>query len=88
MSHRFQDRGGATPKYVKMLKQDPCVFCGGIGGTIEHIVPRHSLPVVSVEAEGQSRDHWTNLAASCHGCNKRKGTKSLLVYMLKRNKHV
>jgi hypothetical protein len=82
---RGKGRSGATPKYVRVMMDDPCIFCGGTGGTIEHIYPRSLYPkVVPLPETGFSRDHWTNLANSCQSCNMKRGAKGLLFYLVER----
>lgn len=80
-------RGGATAKYVAVLKGDLCVYCGEPAGTIEHIVPRSFFKVRGPRDVGQSRDHWTNLSASCYKCNKERDRKPFLLYLLEKMKH-
>lgn len=57
-----------------VLRRDPCVYCGGPSGTLDHIRPRkHDGPM-----------HWENLAASCRRCNAAKGHSSLLWFLVDR----
>lgn len=60
--------------YALIVVNDPCVYCGGPGGTLEHIVP--------VTAGGTNE--WANLAGACMSCNSSKNNKSLLDFMLYR----
>lgn len=53
------------------VAHDVCVWCGGDGGTIEHITP-HALG---------GRGIW-NQAAACGRCNSRRGTASILLWLL------
>lgn len=55
-----------------ILRADLCGFCGGPGGTIDHIVPR---------AAGGAND-WTNLSGACQLCNMRKGDMTLLSFLV------
>lgn len=63
---------GETAEYVKILRKDPCVYCGEPSEHIDHIVPF---------ADGGPTD-WSNLAPTCASCNLRKSRKSLLEFML------
>jgi len=65
---------GETAEYVKILRRDPCVYCGAPSEHIDHIIPF---------ADGGPTD-WTNLAPTCASCNLRKSRKSVLHFMLSR----
>jgi 5-methylcytosine-specific restriction endonuclease McrA len=56
------------------LRADPCSFCGGAGGSIDHITAR---------AVGGT-NHGDNLCGSCKSCNELKGRWPLLVFLLLR----
>lgn len=60
------------------------MYCGGPGGTVEHIVPQCSE--VWKAGKGCKNytgpHHWTNMAMSCRSCNSRKGGKGLLVWLV------
>lgn len=58
--------------FIRILLRDPCSYCGGSSGTIDHIVP---------VADGGTNDCW-NLTSACLSCNSRKRTRSLLEYLL------
>lgn len=60
-----------TIAYVEVLRSDPCVYCGGAAGTLEHIVP--------VSTGGDN--HWTNYASACLGCNISKNATPLLIFL-------
>jgi 5-methylcytosine-specific restriction endonuclease McrA len=57
---------------VALLRSDPCAYCGGPGGVVDHIVPR--------ALDGQ--DDWTNMTGACAQCNSYKGTQPLLHSLL------
>ncbi len=69
------------PTWKEILRADPCAYCFGAGGTVDHILPR---PVLS----GDERGHWTNLTAACVECNHQKdrgkdgGHRSVLFQLL------
>ncbi len=82
---RFDKRHPGAHAYVKILRSDPCVWCGGEGGTIEHVTPRSEVGIRSVHDEGLSRDNWQNLASACYECNQRRDRIPLLQYLIKTN---
>ena len=61
-------------EYAAILERDPCSYCGGPGGTIDHIVP------ISSGGDGEA----SNLTAACDLCNKSKQANSLLRFLLRR----
>lgn len=63
---------GETKEYVKIIRKDPCVYCGKPSEHIDHIVPF---------TDGGPTD-WPNLAPACSNCNLRKNKKSLLEFLL------
>jgi 5-methylcytosine-specific restriction endonuclease McrA len=61
---------------LRRLMGDPCAYCGEPAENgIDHIT--------AVIRGGSS--HWENLTACCLKCNKLKGTKQLLQFLLKRD---
>lgn len=58
------------------LSADPCVYCGGVASTKEHILPRN---------RGGTGLGWENLASACPTCNMRRGSRPLLIYLLERS---
>lgn len=64
----------ATADYVRIIKQDPCSYCGGPGGTRDHVIP--------TAAGGPNR--WENYTGACLSCNVGKNDKPLLTYLLDR----
>jgi hypothetical protein len=65
---------GETAKYVKIIRLDPCVYCGAPCEHIDHIVPF---------ADGGVTE-WINLAPACAACNYGKSRQSLLTFLLER----
>ena len=55
------------------LLTDPCSYCGGPAGEVDHIQPR---------SRGGS-EGWDNLTAACRACNARKHAMPLLAFLLK-----
>lgn len=58
-------------RYKRVLRSDPCAYCGQRGGCRDHIVPT----VVGGE------DEWTNLTGACHVCNSTKWAMPLLIFL-------
>lgn len=57
--------------YVRVLHGDPCSYCGGFGGEIDHIVP--------LSAGGANA--WENLTSACRSCNSSKHASPLLLWL-------
>lgn len=62
-----------TIEYAKIVNADPCSYCSGIGGTIDHIIP--------ISDGGENI--WTNYTGACRSCNSSKNNTPLLQYMLR-----
>jgi 5-methylcytosine-specific restriction endonuclease McrA len=69
----------------KFLRLDLCSYCGIHPAeteqgqmTIDHVVPR---------SQG-GENNMTNMTGSCQDCNGRKGSKSLLAFLLERREEV
>lgn len=56
------------------LRSDPCPYCGGTGGTIDHVEPR---------ARGGA-DDARNRVGACRTCNNLKADTPLLVFLVRR----
>jgi 5-methylcytosine-specific restriction endonuclease McrA len=68
-------RAGYSPvseDVVALLMRDPCAYCGGLGGTIDHITPI---------IDGGTNDD-DNLTAACRSCNGRKSDRDLLTFLV------
>lgn len=63
---------GETAEYVRILRLDPCAYCGAPSEHIDHIVPF---------SRGGPTD-WMNLAPACAKCNYRKSATDLMQFML------
>lgn len=57
--------------YREVLRADPCAYCAGAGGTLDHIHPI---------AYGGA-DSWENLTGACQTCNGAKGARLLLRFL-------
>lgn len=64
----------AVSAFRTALSADICAYCGGPADTVDHIEP--------VGRGGEN--HWSNLTGACQDCNRRKGTRSLLGFLLAR----
>lgn len=60
--------------YATLLRSDPCCYCGGSSGEIDHI---------EAVSSGGERS-WGNLTSACQRCNARKRTTPMVLFMLKR----
>jgi 5-methylcytosine-specific restriction endonuclease McrA len=65
--------------WLRMLRADPCAYCGGPGGTVDHVEPR------SRPARGIGSVHgWVNTVGACGPCNGRKSDRTLLLWLARR----
>jgi hypothetical protein len=66
----FIDRSlrSGSVAYRKVLRADPCSYCGGEAQALDHIDPAHH----------GGADDWENRTSACRRCNSYKGTLSLL----------
>lgn len=62
-----------TIPYSKAIRNDLCAYCGGRGGTFDHIHPR---------AQG-GKDGWENIIGACCDCNRKKGGTTMLWFLIK-----
>jgi 5-methylcytosine-specific restriction endonuclease McrA len=63
-----------TTAYLRIIRCDLCAYCGGPGGTRDHIVPI---------SEGGA-NHWSNYTGACLTCNIAKSDSPLLTFLLDR----
>ncbi len=63
-----------TATYVKILRLDPCSYCGDPHEHVDHVIPVFS----------GGENHWTNFTSACATCNQAKSTEPLLIFLLKR----
>lgn len=59
--------------YYSAVRRDPCSYCGGTGGEVDHIVARSN----------GGPNEWQNYAAICRACNMAKWTYTLLGALLR-----
>ena len=55
-------RSGWSRRWREIVRADPCAWCGGAGGSVDHIVPRSRC------SRGRQKS-WTNLTGACAECN-------------------
>ena len=60
-----------SAEYLDILADDPCSYCGGAAGEIDHIDA----------TAGGGLGSWDNLTAACRSCNASKHSKPLLAYL-------
>lgn len=68
---RYLSRDEDAWAYSLVLRRDPCSYCGGPAGAVDHIT--------SLSAGGANE--WDNLTAACIPCNSSKRSKSLLTFL-------
>lgn len=62
--------------WLRLLRADACAYCGGPGGTVDHVEPR------SRAARGVGSAHsWLNVVGACAGCNGAKRDRALLAFL-------
>ena len=61
-----------------LLRRDPCCYCAGPGGTVDHVEPRSRAVAGLGTAHG-----WLNVVGACERCNGAKRDTRLLVFLLR-----
>jgi hypothetical protein len=79
--------------YRKAMKYDPCAYCGGDGGELDHITAVAVHPEYEDVGVGRTtrgfrgypgfRSDWANLTGACARCNRQKKTNPLLFTLLR-----
>lgn len=75
-------RDGETHRdaWKRILRDDPCAYCGGESTTIDHIVPARGT-----QRPGLGGLHsWTNYTGACERCNWSKADVPLIDWLLRR----
>jgi 5-methylcytosine-specific restriction endonuclease McrA len=71
-----QDGDTHREAWMRFIRADPCSYCGGPGGTVDHIEPR------SRRVRGIGGAHsWLNYAGACESCNGHKAAIPLLLFL-------
>jgi 5-methylcytosine-specific restriction endonuclease McrA len=68
-------------EFLSVLRSDPCSYCGGPAGHVDHIDPLSRGGDGSVDGGDGSVD---NLTATCKSCNSSKMTSSLLMFLIRK----
>ena len=63
-----------SKRWREIVRADPCAWCGGAGGFVDHIVPQSRCN------PGQ-RKSWMNLTGTCPECNRRRGDAPVLQWL-------
>jgi 5-methylcytosine-specific restriction endonuclease McrA len=69
-------RGNEKERWKRLLRHDPCSYCGQRAGTVDHIVAK-AFRVAR-------RSRWLDFTGACKRCNQAKGKTSLLFFLLER----
>lgn len=73
---RMAKRRPSEQRWVDVIRCDPCSWCGGRGGTVEHVTPR---------SRGGPKEHRAhNSAGACSRCNNERANVTVLEYLLRR----
>lgn len=63
--------------WMRIVRADPCAYCGGEGGTLDHIIPKaRATPGVA--------HVWLNFTAACGPCNSTKSNRKMLPWLAAR----
>ena len=80
--------------WASIVRRDPCSYCGGPGGTYDHIEPKSQPARTGARAHeclpalDQGGVHsWVNYAGACTACNGRKAVRGLLHFFAIRRGH-
>jgi hypothetical protein len=57
--------------YGTVVRYDPCSWCSGDGGTLEHVEPK---------SRG-GRNSWKNYGGACYECNQTRGNLSIVEFL-------
>jgi recombinational DNA repair protein (RecF pathway) len=64
--------------WARVLRRDPCSYCDGAGGTVDHIVPLAHGGEKAVSVNG------TGACSTCNSLSHQKSDTPLLQFLLKR----
>lgn len=71
-NNRF--RSHWSKRWREIVRADPCAWCGGAGGYIDHIVPQS-------RCNAGRRKSWMNLTGTCAKCNVQRGDAPVLQWL-------
>jgi hypothetical protein len=69
-------------RFEDVLRADPCAYCGGVGGTVDHIAP------IGKSAPRCERSAARNGTSACRACNNAKADYPLLHFLLGEHRQV
>ena len=62
--------------WLRIVRSEPCAYCGGPGGTVDHVEPQARAP------RGVGTAHsWLNVVGACGPCNGAKRDRPLLRFL-------
>lgn len=67
--------------WSRIMRADPCSYCGREAGTVDHVEPRRGAR--APRGLGGA-NVWLNLVGACEACNSAKGSTSLLEFIGRR----
>lgn len=70
--------------WASVVRGDPCAYCGGWGGSLDHVVPQSAVKTgFRSRADATTGVHsWANYVGACEWCNGRKASRDLLAFLL------
>lgn len=83
-------KDGDRPSFRRILYRDPCAYCGRRGrrrrpGRADQNHPRNmEVDHIDPRCQGGAKGIAFNGTAACVGCNRAKGSKPLLLFLLER----
>lgn len=78
---------GSTFSWLKVLRADPCAYCGRLPSeTVDHVVPTNpdvpnTKTVCAMNAAVLSKTTWLNLVGACASCNTGKSSTLMLWFV-------
>jgi len=82
-------KDGERPSYRRILYRDPCAYCGRRGRRRRSSRDQNNLHNIEVDhidprCSGGAKAITVNGTGCCVGCNRAKGPKPLLLFLLER----
>lgn len=62
--------------WMRIVRSDPCSYCTGDGGTVDHVEPQAS--------RARGVHSWANYVGACARCNQSKGSEPMLLWLARR----
>ncbi len=70
------EEGSHGDRWMRLIRRDPCAYCGGPSGTVDHIRPRCR--------PDRTTHRWVNWTGACARCNHAKRDRLMLLFLLSR----